>query len=45
MTLLKAILILIKKKINIKLLIMGYGANKKKMQTFISKNKISKNVN
>tara|TARA_B110000259_G_scaffold72650_1_gene85541 strand:- start:712 stop:1197 length:486 start_codon:yes stop_codon:yes gene_type:complete len=44
MTLLKAILILIKKKINIKLLIMGYGTNKKKMQNFISKNKISKNV-
>ena len=44
MTLLKAILILIKKKINIKLLIMGYGTNKNKMQNFISKNKISKNV-
>ena len=44
MTLLKAMLILIKKKIDIKLLIMGYGTNKKKMQNFISKNKISKNV-
>ena len=44
MTLLKAMLILIKKKIDIKLLIMGYGTNKKKMRNFISKNKISKNL-
>ena len=44
MTLLKAILVLIEKKIKIKLLIIGYGTNKNKMQNFISKNKISKNV-
>ena len=44
MTLLESVLILIKKKINIKLLIIGYGINKNKMQNFVSKNKISKNI-
>jgi len=44
MTLLESILILIKKKINIKLLIIGYGANKNKIKNFILENKISKNV-
>ena len=44
MTLLEAVLILIKKKIDIKLLIIGYGANKIKMKNFILQNKISENV-
>ncbi len=44
MTLLEAVLVLIKKKIDIKLLIIGYGANKIKMKNFISQNKISGNV-
>lgn len=44
MTLLKTVLVLIKKKIDIKLLIVGYGANKIKMKNFILQNKISENV-
>jgi glycosyltransferase involved in cell wall biosynthesis len=43
-TLLKSILILVKKNFKIKLLIIGYGPNKSKMLNFIKKNKLKKNV-
>ena len=44
MTLLKSISNVLKKKINIKILILGYGPNKKMMINFIKKNKLSKNI-
>ena len=44
MTLLKSISNAIKKKINIKILILGYGSNKNMMENFIRKNKLSENI-
>ena len=44
LTLLKSILILVKKNFKIKLLIIGYGPNKSKMLSFIKKNKLKRNV-
>lgn len=43
-TLLKSINILTKKKVNLKLLIIGYGPNMDKMKYFIKKNKLEKYV-
>ena len=43
-TLLKSINILIKRKVNLKLLIMGYGPNLEDMKYFIKKNKLEKHV-
>jgi glycosyltransferase involved in cell wall biosynthesis len=44
LTLLKALKILIDNKINIKLLIIGYGSNKEKMLRFIKNNKLNKKI-
>ena len=44
MTLLKSISNAIKKKIKIKILILGYGPNKSMMKNFIRKNKLSENI-
>ena len=43
-TLLKSVNHLVLKKINIKLLIIGYGPNKKEILNFIRKNNLSKNI-
>ena len=43
-TLLKSICILIKKKINLKLLIMGYGPNFRKINSFVKDNKLESHV-
>ncbi len=44
MTLLRAVLNVVKKKIKIKILILGYGPNQDIMNNFIKKNKLSKNI-
>tara|TARA_B100001250_G_C19116963_1_gene493642 strand:- start:37 stop:522 length:486 start_codon:yes stop_codon:yes gene_type:complete len=44
MTLLKSVSNVIKKKIKIKILILGYGPNKNMMINFIRKNKLSKHI-